>query len=151
MERKRNAASLWYLDNLARAVTARQDYYLKHSEATRQRNRDWARANPERKAATDRAWRLSNRDRRRAAEDRRRAQKYGSRSEPYDRRDVFARDEWTCQLCNVAIDRTLDYPDMMSLSVDHIIPLCHGGDDSFANVQAAHLRCNLSKGKRILK
>jgi 5-methylcytosine-specific restriction endonuclease McrA len=37
----------------------------------------------------------------------------------------------------------------MSASVDHIIPLVLGGEHSMANVQAAHLVCNLRKGDRL--
>jgi 5-methylcytosine-specific restriction endonuclease McrA len=31
-------------------------------------------------------------------------------------------------------------------TIDHIIPLAHGGDDTRANVQLAHFLCNASAG-----
>ena len=47
------------------------------------------------------------------------------------------------------IDRTLQYPHGMSVSLDHVIPLAHGGPHTYSNVQAAHLRCNREAGSRI--
>ena len=66
----------------------------------------------------------------------------------YLRNDVFERDLWICQLCLDPIDSTLVYPDELSASLDHIVPLALGGPDTRANVQAAHLVCNKRKGYR---
>lgn len=63
--------------------------------------------------------------------------------------DVHTRDEWTCQLCRQPIDPKVAWPDPMSASVDHIVPLSRGGRHSMANVQSAHLGCNSSKGDRV--
>jgi 5-methylcytosine-specific restriction endonuclease McrA len=62
--------------------------------------------------------------------------------------DVHTRDEWTCKLCHQPIDPSIAWPDPMSASVDHIVPLSRGGAHSMANVQSAHLSCNSSKGDR---
>ena len=35
------------------------------------------------------------------------------------------------------------------LHLDHIVPVSHGGSDDPGNLQAAHARCNLSKGARV--
>jgi len=37
----------------------------------------------------------------------------------------------------------------MSVSLDHIVPVSLGGMHSMANVQCAHLFCNLSKNNRV--
>jgi 5-methylcytosine-specific restriction endonuclease McrA len=58
---------------------------------------------------------------------------------------VFKRDKWTCGICHEAIDRTLRWPDLMSASVDHVIPLAEGGSHTYDNVQAAHWLCNTYK------
>lgn len=63
--------------------------------------------------------------------------------------DLMMRDGPTCGLCGDDIDLTLDYPDLMSKSVDHVLPLSLGGTHSMENVQLAHLRCNMSKGARV--
>lgn len=60
---------------------------------------------------------------------------------------VFERDGWICQLCGETVDHRLAFPDPMSASLDHIKPLSLGGPHDEANVQLAHLTCNLAKGK----
>jgi 5-methylcytosine-specific restriction endonuclease McrA len=62
---------------------------------------------------------------------------------------IFERDEWMCRLCSEPIDAEITYPDLMSKSIDHVIPLVAGGTDAPDNVQAAHLGCNLHKGARM--
>jgi 5-methylcytosine-specific restriction endonuclease McrA len=64
--------------------------------------------------------------------------------------DVHTRDGWTCQLCQLPIDPEVAWPDPMSPSVDHIVPLSRGGLHSMANVQSAHLGCNSSKCDKII-
>jgi hypothetical protein len=63
--------------------------------------------------------------------------------------DIFDRDGWACQLCARPIDQALTYPHPMSASLDHKQPLSSGGLHVSANVQASHLRCNMSKGNRV--
>lgn len=67
----------------------------------------------------------------------------------FDPHDIYERDAWTCSLCNQPIDQALQYPNPMSASIDHIIPVSLGGAHSATNVAAAHLVCNLRKGNRI--
>jgi 5-methylcytosine-specific restriction endonuclease McrA len=62
--------------------------------------------------------------------------------------DVHTRDNWTCRLCWLPIDPEVAWPDPMSPSVDHVIPLSRGGAHTLSNVQSAHLGCNSSKGDR---
>jgi hypothetical protein len=68
--------------------------------------------------------------------------------------DLMERDGWTCALCDEAIDPLLRHPAPLSASVDHRIPLAMGlaagGEHSMSNCQAAHLVCNLRKGKRLV-
>lgn len=61
------------------------------------------------------------------------------------RREIFDRDDWTCQLCGLEIYESSTYPDPDSPSIDHIVPLSRGGAHSQENVQAAHLICNQMK------
>jgi len=67
-----------------------------------------------------------------------------------DDRQVYERDGWTCQLCQQLVDPTLKWPDPMSASLDHIIPLSRSGPHSYSNVQLAHLVCNEQKNARVL-
>ena len=40
------------------------------------------------------------------------------------------------------------WPDPEAASVDHIVPLSLGGDDTKANIQLAHFGCNCRKRNR---
>jgi 5-methylcytosine-specific restriction endonuclease McrA len=55
------------------------------------------------------------------------------------RRNVLHRDNYTCQYCG---ERRHD------LTIDHIMPRSKGGIDSWENVVAACLKCNVKKGDR---
>lgn len=55
------------------------------------------------------------------------------------RRNVLHRDSYTCQYCG---DRRHD------LTIDHIVPRSRGGGDTWDNVVAACLKCNVKKGDR---
>lgn len=80
--------------------------------------------------------------------DLRRARMHGVEYEPIDREKVFERDEWNCGLCGESIDPELKYPDRMSASVDHVIPVSEGGSHTMGNVHAAHWICNVRRGVR---
>ncbi len=45
------------------------------------------------------------------------------------------RDGWQCHLCADPVDR-------LTWSIDHVIPLAHGGHHTYANVALAHHLCN---------
>jgi hypothetical protein len=51
-----------------------------------------------------------------------------------------------CHICGSSVDKTLEWPDPASPSVDHIIPLAGGGSATdTAGWGLAHLRCNRLK------
>lgn len=62
--------------------------------------------------------------------------------------DVAERDGHRCQLCGRAVRPSLAHPHPMSASLDHVVPLSKGGEHTMANVQLAHLDCNMRKGNR---
>lgn len=59
--------------------------------------------------------------------------------------DVFDRDGYRCGICGCPVDRSLEWPDLGSASVDHIVPFARGGEHTFSNVQCSHLICNINK------
>lgn len=67
--------------------------------------------------------------------------------EKFESTYVFERDNWVCSFCKCIIDRNEKWPSPLSASVDHIIPVRHGGSDTLANVRTAHLHCNISDGR----
>jgi 5-methylcytosine-specific restriction endonuclease McrA len=86
----------------------------------------------------------------RASTLRRRAAKVTPASELINPRDIYARDKWTCQLCQRRMNKRLRYPHSLSASIDHIVPLSKGGSHTWSNIQAAHLTCNLKKHTKSL-
>jgi len=66
------------------------------------------------------------------------------------RRDVLDRSEWTCWLCEEAIeDKPWDDFDYNRYgTVDHVIPLSEGGAHEWDNVRAAHFECNSGRRRR---
>jgi len=88
-------------------------------------------------------------ERRRQASQRRRALKKGATAEKVNNLAVFERDGWVCGICSRPVDQDVSWPDPMSPSLDHILPLSRGGAHAMSNVQLAHLACNVSKGARV--
>lgn len=84
----------------------------------------------------------------RHSNDRRRALKRGAYVAPVFRAEIYARDDWTCQLCCEPVDREATAPEALAPTLDHIIPLARGGTHEPSNVQCAHFICNSVKGDR---
>ncbi len=61
---------------------------------------------------------------------------------PLTRKNILNRDRHSCQYCRCSGD---------SLTIDHIIPRSRGGLDSWENLAAACMRCNVKKGNRTPK
>lgn len=88
-------------------------------------------------------------DRRKANDQKRRALKLTTTVESIRPLEVYERDHWTCQLCELPVDPANTWPHPLSPSLDHAHPLSKGGTHTWDNVQLSHLRCNVSKGNRI--
>ncbi len=55
-----------------------------------------------------------------------------------------------CGICGLPVDKSLKWPDPMSATVDHIIPVKKGGHPSdISNLQLAHFACNRQKSDHI--
>lgn len=63
---------------------------------------------------------------------------------PLNRRNVFVRDEFTCQYCG-------RQPGRATLTMDHVIPRSRGGGFSWENIVTACPTCNQRKGNRLPK
>lgn len=70
--------------------------------------------------------------------------------EDFRRSEIYDRDGWICQLCKKAVNPKLTFPNPGCASLDHIVPLSRGGGHKTTNVQLAHLRCNTSRGNKVL-
>lgn len=137
-------------------------------EAVRERIRTWRQANRELVRAAKAAWADANYERHRSASNERN-RRYKSRN-PDKRRDDYQRrralkaqvsfgkidlaELWelqggACGICGTQLDRELRWPDPLSPSIDHIIPLSKGGPHSQDNVRWTCLVCNLVKGSKL--
>jgi 5-methylcytosine-specific restriction endonuclease McrA len=63
--------------------------------------------------------------------------------ETLDAFEVFDEEGWICGVCGDPVDPKLRRPNMMSVSLDHIIPIIEGGSHTRDNVQTTHLYCNV--------
>ena len=59
----------------------------------------------------------------------------------FNRRNIYARDQNRCQYCGHRFSTS-------ELSLDHVVPRSRGGDNSWKNVVACCVNCNVRKGGR---
>lgn len=65
-------------------------------------------------------------------------------------RKIILATQSICGICGRPVDKSLKYPDPMSATVDHIIPVSKNGDPvSLDNLQLAHRCCNRAKGDKM--
>jgi|SRR5688572_22180242 len=88
---------------------------------------------------------ITRRNRKRADKRRRRAIALGVATERYTLAEIAQRDKRTCQLCRKRVAMRQVVPHPKAPTVDHVLPLADGGDDTRANVQLAHFMCNSMK------
>lgn len=62
----------------------------------------------------------------------------------FNRKSVFARDDYQCQYCGQSRPPSL-------LSLDHVVPRSQGGKTSWANIVCSCMPCNSRKGGRTPK
>ncbi|HEY3276596.1 MAG TPA: HNH endonuclease [Syntrophorhabdaceae bacterium] len=60
----------------------------------------------------------------------------------FSRRNIFLRDNHTCQYCGKKFDGK-------SLTCDHIIPKSRGGSSEWTNIVTSCTHCNLKKGDKL--
>lgn len=66
-----------------------------------------------------------------------------------NKRKIYATQK-LCGICGQPVDFSLRYPNPMSKTVDHIIPINRGGHPSdLDNLQLAHLSCNRQKSDKV--
>lgn len=65
------------------------------------------------------------------------------RTVKFNRKNIYIRDEYTCQYCGAK-------PAREDLTIDHVIPRSRGGRSTWENVVLACQECNSRKGDRLL-
>ncbi len=59
----------------------------------------------------------------------------------FSRRNIFERDNNTCQYCGKRLSKS-------DLTIDHVVPRSRGGGDSWGNLVLACVPCNVKKGDK---
>ena len=67
-----------------------------------------------------------------------------SRDPAFTRFNVFLRDGFCCQYCNLKLPT-------QNLTFDHVLPRSLGGRTNWSNVVTACQKCNFKKGNKVLK
>jgi len=62
----------------------------------------------------------------------------------FNRRNIYQRDNFTCQYCGKVLPRN-------ELTIDHVIPRSRGAKSNWQNVVLACIQCNADKGDRLPK
>uniref|UniRef100_A0A6H1ZSI7 Putative homing endonuclease n=1 Tax=viral metagenome TaxID=1070528 RepID=A0A6H1ZSI7_9ZZZZ len=120
-----------------------REYHKANKETRAIYNKAWREANPSKAKAGKRAWTVANPDKVRDMGHAKRARDRNATIEVFSVTEIYERDGWICQLCKKKVNRRLKYPNPLSKSLDHIVPLSKGGAHSRANVHLAHLSCNV--------
>lgn len=61
---------------------------------------------------------------------------------------LLGRDGDMCSLCTEPLDLGIAWPDLMSVSIDHVHPVSLGGTNDIDNLALAHFGCNVRKSNR---
>ena len=73
------------------------------------------------------------------------------RKSHWSRKGVLVRDDYTCIYCGVKLGAQVRGKILAKrdFTIDHIIPRCKGGRDTWSNTACACARCNHRKGNRL--
>lgn len=127
-------------------------WYAKHKDEFLNYCRERYRKNPERFRAQTKAWAEANKQNARyklmraASTHRRRSRMVnaGASLSGGDLQAIIVRDRNKCYLCGKIVSAG-------DRSFDHVIPLAKGGTNEPANIALTHLKCNISKGSKIVR
>jgi 5-methylcytosine-specific restriction endonuclease McrA len=143
-----DASARYYAENRDRVAEMGKAWRKVNAERKAEANRIWAESNRESRSASARKWQQANPEKAREIADRRRARKRAATVGTVDLDQLWVDCLGLCGICGDVIDLAVRHPNPMSKSIDHIVPLAAGGTHEQANLQWAHLVCNIKKGAR---
>lgn len=147
---RRAYAAGYYETNREERNEKSKAYHWANRDRMNQVSRDYYAANREEVRQSQREWRQLNRDVVRTLKVEysrsRNARIRETSGGAIDRVAIAERDQWTCQWCHEPVGPEVEYPDPMSMSLDHRTPLAAGGQHVESNLQLMHWYCNVLKG-----
>jgi hypothetical protein len=144
-------------------MSPQQAYKLRHPDRIKASKEKWRLANPEKHAAHSKAWRERNPEKAKETytewakrnpeyiyqkSRRRKSLLSGVEHDDYNRIDIFNNYEGICCICNKPIDIDMPPRHPESFTIQHIIPVSLGGNDTVDNIKPAHYSCNSRIGNR---
>lgn len=126
----------YYHNNRDSILIKKREYRMRNLHSIREKDRSWAKANPEKVHARN---------------HRRRARIRAAFVEDVRLSVLRERDGDSCCICRAQIDFSLKDRHPMMVSLEHLVPLSRGGKHSYANTALSHLSCNRSKNVKTLE
>lgn len=147
------AAREWRKNNAARAHVTAKAYRKANRSSEAERQRRWRKSPYGKEAykAAIRKWTLANPELAAGMRLRRAKAEAEGNATPELIAAKWEASDKTCCLCAKLIDETLQSPDPMSFSLEHLTPTSRGGRHDIDNISFAHRVCNSSKGNRTLE
>lgn len=145
-EKVRESQRAWRIANAESLAEKKREHYQENIDHYREYKREYHRKNADRLTAKTIQWQKDNPEKTHMKNQRRRSRVREAFVEDVDPSVVLSRDGWVCHICGDAIDPKFKSPDVMSWSIDHVIPLAKGGAHEYKNCKAAHRGCNSRKG-----
>ena len=137
-----------YLATRESRLIKTRDYYNKNKEWYSEYHRVWYVDNKSHHLRVVKKYRTENPDKCYSFKAIRRAREKNAFVETVNRKEIFERDGYICQLCGTGVVPWMNYGHPLYPTIDHIIPLSRGGTHEPSNVQTAHRGCNASKHAR---
>ena len=138
LKMRKNRAE-YYQENKEEFSERSKQYYQSNRSHLDRSNGEWRLSHPERTKEIKKKWALSNIDKCLAIGHAYRARKGGAISGPYDFTAIRNHYGNRCLSCG---------RNDVKLTIDHIIPISKGGQDTAPNIQPLCQVCNSSKGAR---
>ena len=138
-----------YINNPEKDIKRSSQWRINHLEEAKKYDRQRYINNPEKEKERTRQWQINNPVKCNSRNSKRRAKIRNSTTEYVDLLQLYKNHKWVCGICGLKIDKKLKYPNSMSVSHDHIIPIAKGGGHIYDNIQPAHLVCNERKHIKI--
>lgn len=117
-----------------------ENYRSTHISQIRETARKRNENNPEKNRQRVRAWQKQNPQKVADSSARRRARESNAPVvEKIDRLALYLRDKGMCHICHHHVSKK-------SFTLDHLVPLVHGGEHTARNLAIAHRSCNSRRG-----